>query len=236
VLYPTVKNTLTGRIAFPALDALREGYDVYPVVDAIAGTSVEAHRAGLERRAVLVGLSALVLASDVIGGIAPGIGVMLAARAVLGVGVVGSWVFGAGAAITLVSERARGTAMAVVSAGIFIATVASLPVASLIGTLTTWRVAFAVAAVFAVIAVVAQLAAGSAVGGIVYDATGPGGALIVAAVIAALGALTLLGRAGAAISSPPAGFGDLAREGGREAPAPSQGAIGGAGEGAPRTR
>src|SRR2546422_3907769 len=75
VLYPTVKNTLTGRIAFPALDALREGYDVYPVVDAIAGTSVEAHRAGLERRAVLVGLSALVLASDVIGGVvydAPG--------------------------------------------------------------------------------------------------------------------------------------------------------------------
>jgi hypothetical protein len=83
-LYPTVKNTLTGCIAFPALDALREGYDVYPVVDAIAGTSVEAHRAGLERRAVLVGLSALVLASDVIGGIAPGIGVMLAARAVQG--------------------------------------------------------------------------------------------------------------------------------------------------------
>ena len=111
MLYPTVKNTLTGRIAFPALDALREGYDVYPVVDAIAGTSVEAHRAGLERRTVLVGLSALVLASDVIGGI-------------------------------------------------------------------------------------------------VYDATGPGGALIVAA----LGALTLLGRAGAAISSPPAGFGDLARK------------------------
>ena len=36
-------------MAFPALDALREGYEVYPVVDAIAGTSLEAHRAGLER-------------------------------------------------------------------------------------------------------------------------------------------------------------------------------------------
>jgi nicotinamidase-related amidase len=36
-------------MAFPALDALREGYEVYPVVDAIAGTSVDAHRAGLER-------------------------------------------------------------------------------------------------------------------------------------------------------------------------------------------
>jgi len=36
-------------MAFMALDAMREGYEVYPVVDAIAGTSDEAHRAGLER-------------------------------------------------------------------------------------------------------------------------------------------------------------------------------------------
>jgi hypothetical protein len=54
--------------------------------------------------------------------------------------------------------------------------------------------------------------------------------------IAALGALTLLGRAGAAISSLPAGEGGLAHERGREAPGPSQGAIDGAGKGAQRTR
>jgi len=36
-------------LAFPALDAMREGFEVYPVVDAIGGTSVEAHRAALER-------------------------------------------------------------------------------------------------------------------------------------------------------------------------------------------
>jgi nicotinamidase-related amidase len=36
-------------MAFAALDALREGYEVYPVVDAIGGTSLAAHRAGLER-------------------------------------------------------------------------------------------------------------------------------------------------------------------------------------------
>jgi nicotinamidase-related amidase len=36
-------------MAFPALDAMREGFEVYPVVDAIGGTSVEAHRAGLQR-------------------------------------------------------------------------------------------------------------------------------------------------------------------------------------------
>jgi nicotinamidase-related amidase len=36
-------------MAFPALDAMREGYEVYPVVDAIGGTSEEAHRAGIQR-------------------------------------------------------------------------------------------------------------------------------------------------------------------------------------------
>jgi nicotinamidase-related amidase len=36
-------------LVFPALDALHEGFEVYPVVDAVGGTSVEAHRAGLER-------------------------------------------------------------------------------------------------------------------------------------------------------------------------------------------
>ncbi|HXA34507.1 MAG TPA: hydrolase [Acidimicrobiales bacterium] len=36
-------------LAFPTLDALGEGFEVYPVVDAVGGTSPEAHRAGLER-------------------------------------------------------------------------------------------------------------------------------------------------------------------------------------------
>jgi nicotinamidase-related amidase len=36
-------------LAFPTLDALRAGYEVYPVVDAVGGTSVEAHNAGLRR-------------------------------------------------------------------------------------------------------------------------------------------------------------------------------------------
>jgi nicotinamidase-related amidase len=36
-------------LVYPALDAMRDGFDVYPVVDAVGGTSLEAHRAGLER-------------------------------------------------------------------------------------------------------------------------------------------------------------------------------------------
>jgi nicotinamidase-related amidase len=36
-------------LTFPTLDAMREGFEVYPAVDAVGGTSPEAHRAGLER-------------------------------------------------------------------------------------------------------------------------------------------------------------------------------------------
>jgi nicotinamidase-related amidase len=36
-------------LALPALDALKEGYEVYPVVDAIGGTSVLAHETALRR-------------------------------------------------------------------------------------------------------------------------------------------------------------------------------------------
>jgi nicotinamidase-related amidase len=36
-------------LAFPALCALSEGYEVYPIVDAVGGTSLEAHEAGLRR-------------------------------------------------------------------------------------------------------------------------------------------------------------------------------------------
>ena len=36
-------------LAFPALDALREGFDVFAVVDAVGGTSQLAHLAGIDR-------------------------------------------------------------------------------------------------------------------------------------------------------------------------------------------
>ena len=36
-------------LLFPVLDALKEGYEVYPVVDAVGGTSVVAHEAALRR-------------------------------------------------------------------------------------------------------------------------------------------------------------------------------------------
>ncbi len=36
-------------LSFPTLDALKEGYEVYPVVDAVGGTSAAAHETALRR-------------------------------------------------------------------------------------------------------------------------------------------------------------------------------------------
>ena len=36
-------------LAFPALDLVREGYDVYAVSDISGGTSVDAHERGMQR-------------------------------------------------------------------------------------------------------------------------------------------------------------------------------------------
>jgi nicotinamidase-related amidase len=36
-------------LAFPLLDAMRQGFEAYPVIDAVGGTSKKAHLAGLER-------------------------------------------------------------------------------------------------------------------------------------------------------------------------------------------
>jgi nicotinamidase-related amidase len=43
-------------LMFPSLDLLREGYEVYPVVDAVGGTSVEAHQYALQRIAQAGGM------------------------------------------------------------------------------------------------------------------------------------------------------------------------------------
>jgi hypothetical protein len=36
-------------LGLSGLDAMRDGYEIYPVVDAVGGMSLEAHRAALER-------------------------------------------------------------------------------------------------------------------------------------------------------------------------------------------
>jgi predicted MFS family arabinose efflux permease len=129
------------------------------VTAAVAAPLLTLGSTRIERRLLLRTLSVLVLASNVVAATAPDFGVMLVARAILGLCIGGFWVFGAGAAISLVRSEARGSAIAIVSGGIFAATVAALPIASLIGNLTTWRAAFVISGGISAVAVIVQLVA-----------------------------------------------------------------------------
>jgi predicted MFS family arabinose efflux permease len=98
------------------------------------------------------------LVSNVVAALTPNFGVMLVSRGLLGVAIGGFWIFGSGAAISLVDEDARGKALAIVSGGIFIATVVALPASALIGHVSNWRVAFWIAAGMSAASILAQAA------------------------------------------------------------------------------
>jgi predicted MFS family arabinose efflux permease len=129
------------------------------VAAAVAAPLLTLGSSRIERRSLLRTLSVLVVVSNAVAATAPDFGVMLVARAILGLCIGGFWVFGAEAAISLVRSEARSSAIAIVSGGIFVATVAALPIASLIGNLISWRVAFVISGGISAVAVVVQLVA-----------------------------------------------------------------------------
>jgi predicted MFS family arabinose efflux permease len=99
----------------------------------------------LDRRRVLIGLAALIVASNTAAAVAPNLTVMLAARVLLGLGVGGFWAMGVGVAQRLVAANAVHRASSMITAGISAGTVISLPLGALIGNLAGWRAGFLVA-------------------------------------------------------------------------------------------
>lgn len=109
----------------------------------------------LDRRWVLIGLSALITASDALAAVSPNFAVMIAARVLLGLGVGGFWAMGVGVASRLVAARSVDRASSLITAGISAGTVVSLPLGALIGDLAGWRTAFLVGAAAGLVALTA---------------------------------------------------------------------------------
>src|ERR1700751_2166179 len=126
------------------------------VTAAVAAPLLTLASAAIERRALLRALGVLMFFSNVFAALTPSFGVMLVSRCLLGVAIGGFWVFGSGAAISLVDKDARGKALGIVSGGIFIATVAGLPVSRMIGHVSTWRLAFWISAGMSAASILAQ--------------------------------------------------------------------------------
>lgn len=111
----------------------------------------------LDRRVTLLGLMALLAVANLAGAFAPNYPVMLAARVLTGVSIGGFWAFAAGLGLRLVPEGSVGRATSIILAGVSVASVLGVPVATFISSFAGWRTAFIAMGVLA-LALLALLA------------------------------------------------------------------------------
>nr|WP_234430655.1 MFS transporter [Streptomyces sp. NRRL F-4489] len=105
-----------------------------------------------DRRTVLAALMAVLAAANLLAAYATGIGVLLAARVLVGIGMGGVWAIAAGLAVRLVPERRVAAATSLIFSGVAAASVLGVPAGTLVGELGGWRAAFtAMAAVCAAV-------------------------------------------------------------------------------------
>ena len=110
----------------------------------------------LDRRPVLWTLAALTAVADLVCAVSQNLATMLVGRFLLGVALGGFWAVGAAIAPRLVPPESAHRAASLVTAGISVGTVASLPLAALAGGSAGWRTAFWIAALVALGALAAQ--------------------------------------------------------------------------------
>ena len=130
---------------------------VTALLGAIGAPVVTVYTSRVDRRIVLWSLTALLVVADVLGALAPGFGVLLVSRMLLGLCIGGFWALGAGIASRLVKESAVIRATSFITAGVSVATVVSLPLGAFVSSVATWRLAFVIGAGLGVIALVLQL-------------------------------------------------------------------------------
>ena len=128
------------------------------VMAAIAAPGVVIFTRSIDRRWTVLALTALLIISSLIAAIASDITMVLVARALLGIGLGGFWAISAALAMRLVPPARMPRAMAIIMAGVSLATVCAAPLGAWIGATLGWRAAFYLSAGVGVVAFVAQAA------------------------------------------------------------------------------
>lgn len=111
----------------------------------------------LNRKAVLVGLSALAIASNILAALATDFWLLLLGRAGLGIALSGFWALSVAVVARLVGANATGRGMAIVTLGVSLATIAAPSMGALISDWLGWRSAMAMTAGLAAFAMLLQL-------------------------------------------------------------------------------
>lgn len=109
------------------------------------------------RRWVVMGLTVLLIASNLVVARAPGLGVLLFGRILMGMALGGFWSLSIGIVMRLVPSEAIPRALAIMFMGVSAATVFAVPVGSYLGEAIGWRGVFFAAAGLAVVSLVFQM-------------------------------------------------------------------------------
>ena len=110
----------------------------------------------INRKTVLVALTALAVGSNILAATASEFWLLLVGRAGLGIALSGFWALSVAVVARLVGANATGRGMAIVTLGVSLATIAAPSMGALISDWLGWRTAMAMTAGLAVIAMLMQ--------------------------------------------------------------------------------
>ncbi len=110
----------------------------------------------LNRKTVLVGLSALAVGSNILAATATDFWLLLLGRAGLGIALSAFWALSVAVVARLVGANATGRGMAIVTLGVSLATIAAPSMGALISDWLGWRTAMAMTAGLAALAMLLQ--------------------------------------------------------------------------------
>lgn len=108
----------------------------------ITSLTIGSFTPGLDRRALLLGLTVLMLASGLMVAFAPNFAFLMAGRALLGVVIGGFYSMSAATVMRLVSEDQVPRALGLLNGGNALATTVAAPLGSFLGQFIGWRGAF----------------------------------------------------------------------------------------------
>ncbi|QGW85075.1 MFS transporter [Variovorax paradoxus] len=133
-----------------------QGIAVSGAFAVLTSLSISALAGGMDRKTLLLGLTALMAVSGAVVAWAPSYPVYMAGRALIGVVIGGFWSMSAATAMRLVPPRQVPRALAIFNGGNALATVVAAPLGSYLGSVIGWRGAFLCLVPVAVIAWVWQ--------------------------------------------------------------------------------
>ncbi|MES9604235.1 MFS transporter [Actinomadura sp. NPDC000929] len=109
----------------------------------------------LDRRILLVGLMTLMTVANLGSALAPTFAVLVGSRVLVGIAIGGFWAVAAGLAVRLAAPADVPRATAVIFGGVGAANVFGVPLGTLVGDLTGWRIAFSSLSALALVTLIA---------------------------------------------------------------------------------